>query len=109
MLESLPRGSLIDSACHSKGVERLGEETHDLGRGLPGLELHLDGIDDGDELTLAVEAEANDGSLDGLRHSEGFSVPPGDIVQAVVFSCHGSSLPGRLRATAPRRGMGAER
>ena len=76
--------SLTDRARGGQRRHRVGEEAHDIGLGVAGFELHLDGVDDGHELALALEAEANDGALDRLDHAEGCSVPPGDSIQAVV-------------------------
>jgi hypothetical protein len=42
---------------------------------LPGLELHEDGVEDGDEFPLTVEVEADDRPLDGVDHAEGLDVP----------------------------------
>ena len=80
---------LFDCSGNREGAERFDQKARDLGHALPGLELHLDGVDDGDELALAVKVEAHDRPLDGRRHAEGLGVPPGDKFQVVVVSGHG--------------------
>src|SRR6266581_5391203 len=74
--------------------------------------LHFDRVDDGHELALGLEAEPHDRPFDGLDHTKGLRVPPGDLVQIVVVSSHGigvyrgagggATVP--RRATAVRRG-----
>jgi hypothetical protein len=59
-----------------EGEQRVGKVIDDAGDRLPGLELHKDGVEDGDELPLTVEVEVDDGPLDGVDHAESLHVPP---------------------------------
>lgn len=79
-----------DRSRMGEGAQGLDQEAYDVGDGFAGLELHFDGVDDGDELALGVETEPHDQAFDGLDHTEGFRVPPGDLVQIVVVRGHGS-------------------
>lgn len=54
------------------------EGAHDVGDGRAGLELHLEGVGEGNELALAVEIERDEGPLDGGDHSQRLLVPVDD-------------------------------
>ena len=83
---------LLDAACGGEGAERIGEKAHDLRGGVLGLELHGDGVEDGNEFALVVEVEPHNGLLDGADHAKSLRVPPGNLVQIVVLIAHGPGV-----------------
>lgn len=57
-------GSTIEATRVGEGEDGVTEVADDVGDGRARLELHVDGVGQGDELALAFEIEGDDGVLD---------------------------------------------
>ncbi len=64
-----PPVTLLKRADTGERAQGFDQEPYDIGNGLLGLGLDLDGVDDGDELTLGFEAEPHNRPFDGLDHA----------------------------------------
>jgi len=63
------------AASLSESEEGVAEEAYDVRDRGAGFELHLDGVGEGDELSLAGEIQGEDGGLDPGDHAESLFVP----------------------------------
>ena len=69
---------LRQAAGLSESEQRVAEEAYDICNGRAGLELHLDGVGQGDELALAIEIQGDDAFLDARDHGQRLIVPATD-------------------------------
>lgn len=104
---------MVDTAMVGEGEQSIHKMIDDDGDWLAGLELHEDGVEDGDELSLAIEVEADDGPLDGVDHAEGRDVPPerggGAVAEFVGHGWVAVYRPAPDQGPARRAGKGAMR